>query len=167
MYGESQHLPPHLTAPEQPDEVPLRLAGRAFGLFLLAEWGDKLNIIDQHAAHERILYNRFLAGPIPRQELLIPIVFTTESTEDDRFLDAKQKELARLAIVISKDGDGWRIDALPAGWRMGDADTVREILDLLKAGENMAERWAATLCCHQSLRDGDYIDEAAALSLLK
>jgi len=153
------------------EEAPIygepRYAGRVFGVFLLIEWGDKLFIIDQHAAHERILYNRFLASPIPKQELLIPIVFNTETAEDAGFLAAKKDELARLAIVIEKDGDGWRIDALPEGWQSSDADTVREILALRSASENIAERWAATLCCHRAVRDGDYLDDATAFALAK
>jgi DNA mismatch repair protein MutL len=144
-----------------------RYAGRAFGLFILVEWGEKLYIIDQHAAHERILYNRFLAGPIPRQELLVPVPFNTESGEEDRFLAAKREELSALAVEIERDGNGWRIEALPAGWRLGDAETVKEILQLRQAGENMARRWAATLCCHQALRDGDYLDDAGAFALAK
>ena len=142
-------------------------AGRAFGLFILAEWGDKLFIIDQHAAHERILYNRFLAGPVPQQELLVPIPFSTENDEDDRFLAARREELARLGIVLEQDGDAWSIEALPSGWRLGDAETVCQILDLRKAGENMAERWAATCCCHTAVRDGDYLDDASAFALAR
>jgi DNA mismatch repair protein MutL len=144
-----------------------RYAGRVFGVFILLEWGEKLFIIDQHAAHERILYNRFLSSPIPRQELLIPISFNTETAEDSSFLAAKKKELAQLAIIIEKDGDGWRIDALPEDWRLSDSETVKEILSLREAGENMAERWAATVCCHRAIRDGDYIDDATALALAK
>jgi DNA mismatch repair protein MutL len=144
-----------------------RYAGKIFGVFLLIEWGDKLFIIDQHAAHERILYDRFLESPIPQQELLIPIVFNTESAEDAAFLAAKKDELAALAIVIERDGDGWRIDALPEGWQLSDSDTVKEILALRSASENIAERWAATLCCHQAIKDGDYLDDAAALALAK
>jgi DNA mismatch repair protein MutL len=143
-------------------------AGRAFGLFILVEWGEKLFIIDQHAAHERILYNRFLSEPIPGQELLVPIPFDTESEEDDRFLETKREELARLAVLIERDESGmWRIEALPANWRLSDAETIREILGLRNAGENMASRWAATLCCHAALRDGDYLDDSSALALAK
>jgi len=155
------------TAEEAPVYGEPRYAGKIFGVFLLVEWGDKLFIIDQHAAHERILYNRFLESPIPRQELLIPIFFNTETTEDAAFLAAKKEELAKLAIVIEKDGDGWRIDALPEGWRLSDADTVKEILALRGASENIAERWAATLCCHQAVRDGDHLDDATASALAK
>jgi len=147
------------------DEV--RYAGRAFGLFLLAERGDRLFIIDQHAAHERILYDRFVNGNIPGQELLVPLFFTTESAEEDRFIEARQGELARLAIVIERDGDGWRIDSLPSNWKLSDGETVREILELRNAGVNIVERWAAVLCCHQAVRDGDYLDDATATSLIK
>jgi DNA mismatch repair protein MutL len=153
------------------EEAPIygepRYAGKVFGVFLLIEWGEKLFIIDQHAAHERILYDRFLAAPIPQQELLIPIFFNTETAEDADFLAAKREELAKLAIVIEKDGDGWRIDALPEGWQSSDSETVKEILALRNVSENIAERWAATLCCHRAVRDGDYLDDAAALALAK
>jgi DNA mismatch repair protein MutL len=142
-----------------------RYVGRVFGFFIIVEHGDTLFIIDQHAAHERILYDRFLSAPIPQQELLIPIAFTAETAEENRFLETKKEELAKLAIVIEQDGDGWRIDALPQGWRLGDAETVQEILALRSADENIAERWAATLCCHQAVRDGDYLDDATALAL--
>jgi len=155
------------TVNEPPACDEIRYAGRAFGIFILIEQGDRLYIIDQHAAHERILYNRFISGQIPKQELLVPISFNAGSPEDDCFLETKREELAALAVVIERDGNGWRIDALPADWRLGDAETVQEILDLRSARENIAERWAATLCCHQALRDGDYLDADASLALAR
>ena len=147
----------------------IRYAGRAFGLFILIEYGDRLYIIDQHAAHERILYNKFLNEGIPKQELLTPVPFQTESADDDAFLEEKQNELSRLGIEIKKDENSphgfWHIEALPAGWRMNDKDTLKEILSLRTAGENMAQRWAATLCCHAAVKDGDYPDNETALDL--
>jgi len=147
----------------------MRFAGRIFGIFILIEWGDKLYIIDQHAAHERILYNRFLSLPVPKQELLAPIPFCTESDEEDAFLEKKRDELSRLGIDIEKDENhsvkNWRIEALPANWRLGDAATVKEILELRTAGENMAERWAASLCCREAIKDGDYPDDETAFAI--
>ena len=141
--------------------------GRLFGLFILIECDDKLYIIDQHAAHERILYNKFLEEPIPKQELLSPIPFTTESGEEDAFLESKREELSRLGVDIVKDEDSWQIEALPADWRMSDAGTVNEILGLRTAGENMAKRWAATYCCRAAIKDGDYPDDETAFALAK
>ncbi|MDR1618897.1 MAG: DNA mismatch repair endonuclease MutL [Treponema sp.] len=152
-------------AEEAPPYGKPRYAGRAFGLFIMVEWGERLFIIDQHAAHERILYDRFLAGPVPKQELLVPIPFKAESPVEDRFIEAGREDLARMGIDITRDGEGWRIDALPADWRMGDRETLEAILDLRNAGEHMAERWAATLACHGAVRDGDYLDDDAAMAL--
>ncbi|GHV37100.1 DNA mismatch repair protein MutL [Spirochaetia bacterium] len=142
-----------------------RLIGRLFELFLLVEAGDELFIIDQHAAHERILYDAFLSKPIPKQELLVPIPFSAASADEDRFLAGRSEELAKLGIVIESDAGFWRITALPANWKLGDAETVKEILDLHLAGENIAERWAATLACHAAVKDGDYLDDTSALAL--
>jgi DNA mismatch repair protein MutL len=157
---------PRLNAGETaPASGIMRYAGRIFDLFILIEWGDKLYMIDQHAAHERILYNKFLEGPVPKQELLAPIPFTAESDEEDAFLLANREELSRLGIEIEKDADSWNIEALPADWRMGDAETVKEILELRFAGENMAKRWAATCCCRAAIKDGDYLDDETAFEL--
>jgi DNA mismatch repair protein MutL len=153
------------TAPSYGKEP--KYVGRVFNLFILIEWGQKFYIIDQHAAHERILYDRFLSQPVPKQELLAPIPFCTESDEEDAFLLAKQDELRRLGVIVEKDESGWRIEALPADWRLGDAATVKEILELRTAGENMAERWAATYCCRAAIKDGDYPDDQTAFALGK
>jgi DNA mismatch repair protein MutL len=143
-----------------------RRVGRVFNLFLLVEWKDRLFIIDQHAAHERLLFDRFMSGPISKQELLVPIPFTTESEEEDRFLSRRREELAKLGIVITGGETGlWYIEALPVNWHLGDAETVKEILKLKTAGEDVAERWAATLSCHGAVKDGDYLDDTAALAL--
>ena len=142
-------------------------AGRVFGLFILIEWADKLYIIDQHAAHERILYNHFFEHPVSKQELLAPIPFHAESDDEDRFLEAKKEELSRLGIDIERDEDSWRIEALPADWKLGDEATVKEILELRTAGENIAERWAASICCRAAIKDGDYPDDETAFALGK
>jgi DNA mismatch repair protein MutL len=142
-----------------------RYLGRLFGLFILVEKDSRLFIIDQHAAHERILYEGFITGPVPRQELLVAMPFNTESPEDDRFLEEKQKELSELGIIIKKAEDEWLIEALPSGWKLSDRETTAEILRLREAGENMAERWAATLSCRAAVKDGDFLDAKTALAL--
>jgi DNA mismatch repair protein MutL len=143
----------------------LRFVGKALGLFVVVEKGGKIFFIDQHAAHERILYEKFLSEPIVKQELLVNITFNTDGAEDDAFLESKRGELERLGVVVSGENGAWRIDALPVNWRMGDAETVQAILDLRVAGENMAERWVATLACRSAVKDGEYLDENACISL--
>jgi DNA mismatch repair protein MutL len=150
-----------------------RYVGRAFELFILVEKGGRLYAVDQHAAHERILYDRALSAPVPKQELLVPIPFTTDCAEDDEFLRREKDSLAGLGVVIAADAvadaaastGAWKIEALPVQWRLGDEDTVREILSLRSSGENIARRWAATIACHAAIRDGDIIDDDSALDI--
>ena len=153
------------SAASPPASGKARYLGQLFGLFILVEKGDRFFIIDQHAAHERILYDRFIRGPVPRQELLVAIPFSTESSGDDSFLEEKRDELAKLGIVIRHDGSEWLIEALPADWKLPDRETVAEIINLRNSGENIAERWAATLSCHAAIKDGGFLDEKCGLAL--
>lgn len=159
--GRAEIAPPS----EEGSEKKARYIGSAFNLFLLVEKDGRLYAIDQHAAHERILYDKLLSKPILKQELLVPIPFTAENGGDDEFLSAHCGTFERLGVVLRRDGGGWRIDALPALWRAGDAETVKALLDLKNSGENIAERWAATVVCHGALRDGDIPDDEDAARL--
>jgi len=148
--------------------VQLRFIGRAFGLFIIVEKGNKIYLIDQHAAHERLLYNHFLTAVVTTQELLVPIPFTTSGADEENFLLARREELKRLGIVLENGGGGdWRITALPAGWKAGDDETVEELLSLHTAGKDMAGRWAASLACRMAIKDGGWLDNGAALTLAK
>ena len=147
--------------------APFRYVGSAFNLFLLVEYDGRLFAVDQHAAHERLLYNRTLEKPVLKQELLVPIPFATEDESDDRFLEAHRGELDRLGLGLAGEAGAWRIEALPALWRAGDGETVQAVLGLKTAGENIAERWAATLACHSALRDGDMLDGESARRFLE
>lgn len=142
--------------------------GQLFGLFLLAQVGTDLYIIDQHAAHEIILYESLVSKPIQKQELLIPIPFDTESEEQERFLVLHLDRLDALGIVLETQGQGrWAIRALPVNWKKNDGETIRDILKISEAGDNFAERWLATMACHMAIKDGDYIDNVTAQSLIE
>jgi DNA mismatch repair protein MutL len=165
-FGADTGMGAEFVAEGSPPYGELRFIGRLFSLFLLVERGDRLLVIDQHAAHERILYDRFLSRPVTKQELLVPLPFSTESPEEDRFLEAKREELERLGICVEPAKDGiWHLTALPENWRLSDPETLKAIRELREAGENMAEHWAATLSCHSAVRDGDYLDDRTALAL--
>lgn len=142
--------------------------GQLFGLFLLAEAASVLYIIDQHAAHERILYDTLSSQPIQKQDLLIPLTFETESEEQDRFITLHKDPLAELGIVLDGQGQGhWAITALPANWKKDDSETLQDILKLSEAGESFTERWLATMACHMAIKDGDYIDRVTAQALVE
>jgi DNA mismatch repair protein MutL len=144
----------------------IKYRGRIFDLFIVVEKDNTLYIIDQHAAHERILFNRFIEGPIAKQELLAPIPFDTDSEDDDNFLESKREILSALGLIITKGvSHSWQIEALPAAWKLNDQKTVEEIVSLRTSHEDVGRKWAATLACHAAIKDGDYLDENAALAL--
>ena len=143
----------------------LRLIGRIFDLFILVEYNEKLIIIDQHAAHERILFNSLLEKPVPEQELLVSLPFQTENKDEDQFLESRKDELARLGIKIEKDDGSWRIDALPSGWDLSAEETIKKILSLKTQGKDIVENWLISLSCVKAVKDGDYLDDESALAL--
>ncbi|GMO49716.1 MAG: DNA mismatch repair endonuclease MutL [Termitinemataceae bacterium] len=143
----------------------LKYIGRVFELFIIVEKGEKLFVIDQHAAHERLLFQRVISGNIATQELLVPLLFQTDSDSSDNFLKSKKEDLRRLGLVIDGSDHHWEITALPAIWNLSDSETVKKILDLERSSENFAERWASTVACHAAIKDGTYLDNETALAL--
>ena len=149
--------------------VESKYIGRLFDLFILIERGERFFIVDQHAAHEAILYNGFIKEPIAKQELLVSIAFETESEEEDNFLEKTRDELSALGIDIERENSSkkglWHITALPSGWKLSDEKTISEIKKLQSAGDSFARSWMISLSCWGAVKDGNYLDDHTALLL--
>ena len=94
-----------------------RALAQLHGVFILAENRQGLVLVDAHAAHERVLYERYKhqleAGAIPAQALLVPEVVRVGEAEADR-LEAQHEELSRLGLVIDRAGpEAVTVRALP------------------------------------------------------
>ncbi|MFI4980102.1 MAG: DNA mismatch repair endonuclease MutL [Nevskiales bacterium] len=94
-----------------------RALAQLHGVFILAENRTGLVLVDAHAAHERVLYERFKhqleAGGIPAQALLVPEVVRVGEAEADQ-LEAQREELSRLGLVIDRAGpEAVTVRALP------------------------------------------------------
>jgi DNA mismatch repair protein MutL len=159
---------PESVAESAPPYGEFKFIGRLWGVFFLVERNRRLYIIDQHAAHERILYERYISNPIPAEKLLIPLTFSTETVEEDQFLSAHKGDLVRLGIRLEQEAPHiWRLDSLPAGWRTDDETTVKAVLALPRTGTSFVESWAASCACHTAIRDGAFLDERTALDLAR
>jgi DNA mismatch repair protein MutL len=164
--GSEDVSAPSEAAEPMPSYGMFRFIGRLWGVFILVERESRLYIIDQHAAHERILYQRYISPPIPGETLLIPLPFNTETVEDDHFLNTRKDDLRGLGLRLEQEAPHlWRIETLPAGWCASDGETVKAVLALPRTGAGFVESWAASCACHTAVRDGAFLDERTALNL--
>ncbi len=146
------------------------------GTYVVAQTEDGIVIVDQHAAHERIVYERIKAavgeGGADRQELLIPEVVELDEAAADR-VAGRADELAELGLVLERFGPGAVIvRAVPALLGVSEADgLVRDLADeLAEHGTGLALRErldevCSTMACHGSVRAGRRLtaDEMNAL----
>ena len=152
---------------EQPQGPSIRFMGQIMGVFLLAEVGTNLYIVDQHAAHEKILYERYKREKPAVQELLIPLEF--EVTEEEaRFMDAQKDVFNELGIHFRrKEDDLYEISALPRA----ALSLEKEIMAFLKCRKGspaeLQKELYATMSCRNAIKEGDPIDPGAAMELLK
>ncbi|BCU07147.1 DNA mismatch repair endonuclease MutL [Allochromatium tepidum] len=155
--GESSGTP-------ESDLPPLGFAlAQLNGVYLLAESTEGLVLVDIHAAHERIGYERlkaaWSAGRVTSQPLLVPHSLQVEPREADR-LEEQRETLARLGLVLDRLGvDRVVVREVPALLREADMEAlVRDLLtDLAAQGESTRVEEAidgvlATLACHGSVR---------------
>ena len=158
---------------------PLGVArGQVAGTYIVAEAEDGLVIVDQHAAHERLVLERMRkaadGGAVARQALLIPDVVELDEPDCDRVEDAAE-ELAGLGLEIERFGPtAVLVRAIPAP--LGKADVpalVRDVAaELAELGTALALRdrldhVAATIACHGSVRAGRVLSVAEMNALLR
>lgn len=178
-----------LPAVDAPSPLPfLRLVdaaylGQLYRTYLLCEQGDELLLIDQHAAHERVVFERLRAAhkqaPLLAQRLLFP----TSLEFDPRraaLIGEFESELSRLGFELQPfGGRSFALQAAPdlgsygrgaAGLRDPEA-LLRQVLDDLEEhgrSETLSARTdllLATMACHSAVRAGDVLDEAKVRAL--
>jgi DNA mismatch repair protein MutL len=170
---------PHAAVVIDPTDYPLGAArAQVHGTYIVAQTRDGVVIVDQHAAHERLVYERMKveleAGGVARQVLLLPEVVELDPAEAERVLD-RADELAGLGLVIEAFGPGAiLVRETPA--LLGETDAaglVRDIADdLAENGAALAlgERLQAvcsTMACHGSVRAGRRLSAPEMNALLR
>jgi len=166
-------------AVEPVPSYPLGVArGQVAATYIVAEAQDGLVIVDQHAAHERLVLERMRAaregGAIARQALLIPEVVELDEPDCDR-LEGAASDLAEMGLDIERFGPtAMLVRAVPAA--LGKTDAGKLLADL--AGEiaelggplslrDKLDHVAATIACHGSVRAGRVLSVAEMNALLR
>jgi DNA mismatch repair protein MutL len=151
----------------------LRPIGQAGPGYLVAEGPAGLVLVDQHAAHERVLYNRLLerlrSGRGASQPLLIPQAIDVDPALIAAAADHRE-ELANLGLEYEEFGPrSLRITAVPLEMPAGRATAaIQETLSALAEhrGDGAIEKAAVSLACHSAVRFGDVLDIAEQRRLL-
>jgi DNA mismatch repair protein MutL len=146
--------------------------------YIVAEAEDGLVIVDQHAAHERLVLERMRAaregGTVSRQALLIPEVVELDEPDCDR-LEGAIPDLAEMGLEIERFGpSSVLVRSVPAALGKTDvgslvADLAAEIAELGGALSlrDKLDLVAATIACHGSVRAGRVLSVAEMNALLR
>ena len=146
--------------------------------YIVAQTEDGIVIVDQHAAHERLVYERMKvaldAKGVERQSLLIPEIVDLEPDDARRLLE-RSHELAELGLVIEPFGEGAvavrevpaLLGKLDAGGMLRDlADEIADYDEALSLKEKLGEV-CGTMACHGSVRAGRRLAGAEMNALLR
>ncbi|MDX1484646.1 MAG: DNA mismatch repair endonuclease MutL [Alphaproteobacteria bacterium] len=160
-------------------DYPLGAArAQLFDTYIVAEAADGMVIVDQHAAHERLVYERIRAalgaGGVARQILLIPEVVELGPGPAARLL-AHTEELAALGLLVEAFGDGAVVvrETPAALGEVAIDGLIRDLADELESlGQGLVlseklEQVCATMACHSSIRAGRRLTAEEMNALLR
>jgi len=170
---------PAYAPPPETTSFPLGVArGQVAKTYIVAEAEDGLVIVDQHAAHERLVLERMRAGlagkGVPSQALLLPEVIELDEPACDR-LEARASELGELGLDLERFGPkAMLVRSVPGPLGQSDvAGLITDLADELAAYDealSLKERIdhvAATMACHGSVRAGRILSVAEMNALLR
>ena len=181
LLGEEVHPAARIEEPLEhgaPD-LPLGVArAQLHETYVVAQTPDGIVIVDQHAAHERLVYERMkkslAEGGVARQPLLIPEIVELDPAEVER-VAARAEELADLGLLVEPFGpDAVMVREVPA--MLGKSDIkalVRDLADdIAETGNSLSlkerlEEVAGTLACHTSVRAGRRLNADEMNALLR
>jgi DNA mismatch repair protein MutL len=185
LYERLHASPAAATRVQDGEEIPpLGFAiAQLAGIYILAENSDGLIIVDMHAAHERVTYERmkqaFATDRIAVQPLLVPLTLRVSEREAEA-AESAERELERLGLLVHRRGpDTVQVSGVPLLLQGVDAEAlVRDVLgDLIEQEHGLeggADRIAttvnellATMACHGAVRANRKLELAAMNALLR
>ncbi|MBR3552439.1 MAG: DNA mismatch repair endonuclease MutL [Clostridia bacterium] len=168
-----QQTQPKVTVTDAPPKPPLRLIGEAFKTYILCEYDGKLCMIDKHAAHERVIFNRIKANQTApaRQALLTPVTVTLSGPEYTAALE--QTDAFAACGFLIEDFGGSRILVRECPMQLDAADVEDVVMDIAAnilltktdAQSDLIDRICATAACKAAIKAGNNNSPAELLAL--
>ena len=169
--SKPNYLPDNITIkdPEIPNsDDGFHFVGSTMGTFLIAEKNDVLYIIDQHAAHERMLYNQLMSEAKETQKLLVPYVVQTDNDADDNYIEAIKDKLKEAGFECINCGNGrWEFTSVPARWKGKEADLKKDVLDRRINPADLMNCAIASTACRTAVMDGTVLDAQTASQIAR
>ena len=143
-----------------------RYIGQVFNTFLLVEMEDSLMFIDQHALHERLLYDE-IRSQKDVQRLMVPYQFEVERSVDDFLMQSSVLysdygiELTRREPLL------WEMASIPAACRKNEQEIVSFIQTQTGDIESIQKGLFAIIACHAAIKAGDELDILTAKELVR
>lgn len=151
-----------------PKKSEVHFIGRCLGTFLLAEKDNSLFILDQHAAHERLLFDKIMNSQGASQPLLIPYKIHTESKSQDNQLEKLKSKLTQIGFETIKKEEGyWEITSIPERWTGTEYDLRTLIFVKQVEPEQIIRSIAAMTACKAAVKDGYYLDDETSAKLVE
>ena len=164
--------PEQTTLAPAPQSEPLRLVGEVFRTYIITERAGELCLIDKHAAHERILFEKLSKdyGNVPAQMLLVPVQVNLSAEEKLAVL--QNQKLLEDAGIEAEDYGGATVivRAVPADVPVDDVEDmlIELAARLAKGGDALREKteWVLhSIACRAAVKAGDRSDPAELLAL--
>lgn len=140
--------------------------GQVDKTFIIAQSEDTLYLIDQHAAHERILYDKFVNAHnnIPAQTMLMPL-YIDVTAHDTEIIEKHREDFSRLGVDIEPAGEALlRVSCLPADIKAdGAEDFIREITKMLSEMKNISpsdlrQNMLHMMACKAAIKAGEVLN---------
>lgn len=149
-------------------EASFKFLGQVAGTFIAVEKNDTLYLIDQHAAHERILFEKLKLHSAERQELLVPYRIESESEAEDTMISEACDALNKQGFHIEAAGDHvWIIDSVPVLWHGTEADLNADIKKAIADHADILHEILAMAACRAACKDGDILSPDIAFDLVQ
>ena len=171
---ESPSVEGHVTKPnylpdssldsrEYEDDKSFHFVGSTLGTFLIAEKDDILYIIDQHASHERMIYDEIMKKAGEKQNLIVPYTLQTSSVSEDNYLETIKDNLKEAGFTCRNVGNGrWEITTVPLRWKGSEADLQHDIIEKRINPKDIIYSIAAMTACKAAVKDGTVLDSKTA-----
>ena len=146
-------------------EAGVTYRGQLFRIFLLVEHGDSLFIVDQHAAHERLLFEELKRHRLAAQELLLPVRLEGVGEE---LIRRRADSWGRLGIRVERGEDGvYSVTALPEELLCVEDELAAALAEGSSSPEELEQRVLSLAACRTAVKDGEELDPPAAAELAR